>query len=125
MAPAAPERRMLHERDAIATRRIGVLLALFVLTIMASAAVSFGVLRALGGMRGDTAAAVHADPRERYPAPRLQPQPRSDLARYRAEKNALLTTYRWIDRAHGIVGIPSERAMALVAARASAQRRAR
>ena len=60
MAPAAPERRMLHERDAIATRRIGVLLALFVLTIMASAAVSFGVLRALGGMRGDTSTPLRA-----------------------------------------------------------------
>ncbi len=45
--------------------------------------------------------------------PALQAHPASDLAAYRAEKERVLESYGWVDREHGIVRIPIERAMAL------------
>jgi hypothetical protein len=51
------------------------------------------------------------------PAPRLQPDPRLDLAKLRREETEWLNTYGWVDRAQGVVRIPIERAMELTAAR--------
>jgi hypothetical protein len=49
------------------------------------------------------------------PAPRLQSDPRSDLAALRARETAQLEGYGWIDKQAGRVHIPVDRAMALVA----------
>ena len=51
------------------------------------------------------------------PAPRLQRTPVEDLAAYRRAKDAELHDYAWIDRRHGVVRIPIERAMQLTAER--------
>jgi hypothetical protein len=56
------------------------------------------------------------------PAPRLQDQPLLDLQRLRAEEDAALHGYAWVDRSAGRVRIPIERAMELVAARGGASR---
>ncbi len=45
------------------------------------------------------------------PGPRLQTDPESDLALYRADETRRLDTYYWIDRQKGIVHIPIEQAM--------------
>ena len=50
------------------------------------------------------------------PAPRLQSDPRGDLAALRAREAAQLEGYGWIDKQAGRVHIPVDRAMALVAA---------
>lgn len=55
--------------------------------------------------------------REAPPEPRLQSDPRQDLLRMRAEQDALLDTYGWVDRQAGIVHIPIGRAMELLAQR--------
>ena len=47
----------------------------------------------------------------------LQPTPAVDIEAYRREKEALLEGYAWVDRAHGVVRIPIEEAMRLLAAR--------
>jgi hypothetical protein len=44
------------------------------------------------------------------------------LGALRAEKHALLSQYAWIDRAHGVVRIPIERAMSLLIAHGGASR---
>jgi hypothetical protein len=49
------------------------------------------------------------------PGPRLQVRPQIDLATFRARENAILTTYAWVDKEHGIARIPVEEAMRLVA----------
>jgi hypothetical protein len=49
------------------------------------------------------------------PAPRLQSDPRGDLASLRARETAQLDGYGWIDKQGGRVHIPVDRAMALVA----------
>jgi hypothetical protein len=47
------------------------------------------------------------------PEPRLQTAPREDAARFRAEEDAILTGYSWIDREAGTVRIPIDEAMKL------------
>ena len=49
------------------------------------------------------------------PAPRLQSDPRGDLAALRARETAQLEGYGWVDKQAGRVHIPVDRAMELVA----------
>jgi hypothetical protein len=51
------------------------------------------------------------------PMPRLQTHPVADLRDLRARDEALLSGYAWIDRDAGLVQIPIERAMDLMAER--------
>jgi hypothetical protein len=53
----------------------------------------------------------------RPPEPRLQSSPRLDLKAFRERENWELTHYHWVDKAQGIVGIPIEQAIQIVAAR--------
>jgi len=46
--------------------------------------------------------------------PGLQATPGREIESYRAEKERLLHEYAWVDRSHGVVRIPIERAMALL-----------
>jgi hypothetical protein len=48
--------------------------------------------------------------------PRLEIDPATDLAAFRAQQQRELGGYGWIDRAHGVVRIPIDRAMQDVAA---------
>jgi hypothetical protein len=48
------------------------------------------------------------------PEPRLQENPAKDLADYRAEEEALLNGYGWVDRKAGQVRIPVRKAMEIV-----------
>lgn len=51
------------------------------------------------------------------PEPRLQALPPLDLEKFRAQEDARLNTYGWIDRDAGIAHIPVDRALELVAER--------
>jgi len=51
------------------------------------------------------------------PAPRLQTAPLQDLTTLRARDAALLDGYGWVNREDGIVRIPVERAIEVLAAR--------
>ena len=51
------------------------------------------------------------------PAPRLQTDPRADLAQLRAREQAQLDGYGWVDRGAGTVHIPIDRAMELLVQR--------
>jgi hypothetical protein len=51
------------------------------------------------------------------PAPVLQTAPIDDLVALRARERSLLETYGWIDKERGIVRIPIEKAMDLLATR--------
>ncbi len=45
------------------------------------------------------------------PAPRLQTDPPRDLREYFMREHALLSSYGWVDRAHGIARVPIDVAM--------------
>ena len=55
--------------------------------------------------------------RQLPPEPRLQTDPRKDLLQLRAEEQAALESYGWVDRKAGVVHIPIERAMQLLVER--------
>lgn len=51
------------------------------------------------------------------PQPRLQASPQQELKAYVSQQNWMLDHYGWIDKDKGIVAIPIDRAMAILAAR--------
>lgn len=55
------------------------------------------------------------NPRKEPPEPRLQPKPVMDLKEFRAGEDAILTSYGWVDPEKGVVRIPVDRALELVA----------
>ena len=56
------------------------------------------------------------------PQPRLQNTPRIDLRDIRAAEDQALGTYGWVDQAQGIVRLPVDRAMEIIAQRGLAAR---
>ena len=107
-----------HERTDLNVR--GVVLALAGLAA-ACLLVQLVVVAQFGALRRERAgenppAATQA---EGPPEPRLQTAPAEDLATVRAEEDAVLHGYAWADRGAGVVRIPIERAMELVAREAA------
>jgi len=51
------------------------------------------------------------------PTPVLQANPAVDMQRFRAEEQRKVSTYGWVDERRGIVRVPVERAMEMVAQR--------
>jgi hypothetical protein len=49
------------------------------------------------------------------PLPRLQKTPVADLKQFRQAEDAVLNTYRWVDRQAGIAQVPVDRAIELIA----------
>lgn len=56
-----------------------------------------------------------ADPQQLPPEPRLQVSSGADVRRMREAEQTVLQNYRWIDREAGLVGIPIDRAMDILA----------
>jgi hypothetical protein len=57
------------------------------------------------------------DPAVTFPAPRLQPDPVADENKFRAYEDEVLNTYGWVNRQTGVVHIPIEQAIDIVAER--------
>ena len=55
-----------------------------------------------------------------FPIPQIQPNPTEDYLGFRRRQNEALADYAWVDRAKGLVHVPIDRAMALVAAKGDA-----
>jgi hypothetical protein len=70
----------------------------------------FGATQSLG-----PPASPFAEARTLPPQPRLQVEPRIDLAHLRANEEAKLHSYGWVDPNSGVVRIPIERAMDIIA----------
>jgi hypothetical protein len=58
------------------------------------------------------------------PPPRLQERPDQDLQAFRAAEDQVLDTYGWVDKSRGVVRIPIDEAMKLVAERGLVQQSA-
>jgi hypothetical protein len=108
-----------HEDSDIDIR--GMAVAALVLAVMtAFCYVAVYVTVTVLGKREAAASAVKAYPMavgqaERLPPlPRLQTDPKKDLRDLRAEEQATLDSYQWVDRNGGVVRIPIDDAMRLV-----------
>jgi hypothetical protein len=116
MADVNPARR--HEADAIDGRRI-VIVAIALCALIAACIAGAGWLT--HAMAHHYARPVYREPAglPQTDGPPLEPDPAAALARFRAEKQALLQGHAWVDRAHGIVRMPIEDAMRIVAAQSA------
>jgi hypothetical protein len=65
----------------------------------------------------DSPSRINLEPRMIAPPPRLQSSPAIDLEKFRALEEAKLNSYGWIDKNAGIIRIPIDRAMDLIAER--------
>ena len=64
----------------------------------------------------DTRSITHGDV-QTFPEPRLEENERTELRSYGEEEERRLATYDWVDKSKGIVRIPIDRAMELIAQR--------
>ena len=111
------------EPDRVSTRvvfRFALILAVLSIVAMLLMAALFKFLER-GAVRRD-AASIDAAGLERRedrlpPAPQLQIHGTRDWQQFRAAEAAQLTTYGWMDRPAGVVHIPIDEAMDLVAQR--------
>jgi len=94
-----------------------------VVLLIVTAASAFAML---GGFRiplprAASSAAPDTPGSATVPFATLQSAPQNDLRSYRRDKATALEGYRWVNRAGGVVQIPIERAMELVASEQSRQ----
>jgi len=118
-----------HETRDVSARPIllaGISLAAALLATSAGAWWLLGRLQAREARRSAEPSPLVAEyGRTEPPAPRLQIDPSADLRALRAEEDALLQRYAWVDRDAGRVRIPIEQAIDLLAARAETARAGR
>lgn len=93
----------------------GVLIALIVATLFLSKVV-LSEAESHANLDATTPHPLAAE-RQIPPAPRLQVTPSIDMVEHRAIEAEMTTSYEWIDREAGVVRIPVERAMELIAER--------
>ncbi len=119
--PPAPDVTLGHEERDVYPRPI----VLAVLGLVAVSAAAFVAMHLLFNLLAAFEARETAAPSplagtyglKEAPAPRLQTSPLHDLVDLRARDAAALHEYAWVDRDAGVVRIPIERAIALLAER--------
>lgn len=74
-----------------------------------------GLLFAFLSQKQGAVPSVVSGPRELPPQPRLQIVPAADLQQLRSREDQTLSGYAWVDQKAGLVRIPVERAMDLIA----------
>jgi hypothetical protein len=108
-----------HERRDVVFRPIvaaGIGLALLIVAAAIGMNRLFEYLAAREAAESRPASPLAAGLAPRLPPdPRLQSAPIKDLEELRAAEDEILTGYGWVDREQGIVRIPIERAMDLLA----------
>jgi hypothetical protein len=103
-----------HETTDIniwAVGKFGILLAVVVLV---SLGLLFGLMKYFQSQEA-TAMAREIKPAEAFPEPRLQTTPVPDLQKFRAAEDHVLDSYGWVDQSKGVVRIPIDRAIDIMA----------
>ena len=117
----APSIAAGHELSDVAIRPVAIAAAAIVLLTAASfggmwwLAREYAETRALESPPANPLAAAYV-PKE-PPAPRLQTHPRRELLALRADADARLSSWGWVDATRGIAHIPIDRAITLLAER--------
>ena len=102
-------------RDGISWGQGAALGLLLVLAVALTCLALRGLLHVLEGPSGIRPASSPAQPLP--PEPRLEPNPQQALEELRRREDSILHHYKWVDRPSGLVQIPIERAMELLAER--------
>jgi hypothetical protein len=112
---AETTRAIRHERTDIHIRRVAAAAAMIAGGVVLAAAIAWLVSGRGGADRNGANGAAPAA----IEAPRLQSEPRAELAAFLREKRERLDGYGWVDAPTGRVHIPIDRAMRLLAERAA------
>ena len=112
-----PENHVDHEESDVNIRAIlGFGVALFAVAAIVHVLI-FGLFRLFEARDGVKVAAEYplaaAQGHREPPEPRLQTDPRQDLADLRAKEDDILGSYGWVDKNAGVVRIPIDAAMKL------------
>jgi hypothetical protein len=114
-----PENRYEH-RDVSFKALTKFAIGLIITTIF-SAGLVLGIFQYLlhreGGVPASRVESPAQDARQLPPEPRLEETPATDLQEMRAAEDQVLHNYRWLDQSNGIVRLPIDRAMDLIAQR--------
>ena len=107
-----------HEQADINFNRI-LIIGFGLLGLMVAGLVSSEIVERLFTNRGDAGGVpevliASGDSLQAPPEPRLEPSPNSNLVRYQAWEDSILTMYGWENREEGIVRIPIDSAMKAV-----------
>ena len=104
-----------HEESDANALAVGKFAIALVLVIIASLFLLVGLFRYFQTREGPVAVTV--DPAKVFPQPQLEKTPAVDLQHIRAAEEQLLASYGWVDRQKGVVRIPIDRAIDLLAQR--------
>ena len=116
-----------HEVSDINPKRVALVGFALATVIALALLVTYGLFRYF--YRGETRTRPLPSPlsysREPTPEPRLSIEPGKDLKTLRSEEDTMLKSYGWIDREKGIVRIPIDRAIEILAERGLPMRSAK
>lgn len=106
-----------HEESTVDLKPIiAFAVIMVVVTIFSFAAMGFMLdFLKLNQKRNDVPLSPLANANPMPPAPRLQVSPGQDLKHTRQTMDVLLNSYHWVDKDAGIVGIPVDRAIQVLA----------
>jgi hypothetical protein len=105
-----------HETTDVNAWAIGKFAIGLVVVCVVSIALLFGLLKFFQS-REETSVANTVEPTKMFPQPQLQKTPIPDLKAIRAEEDKLLNGYAWVDQPKGVVRIPVDRAIEVLAQR--------
>lgn len=106
-----------YEPDDVSIRGVLIVAAVSLIVLALIGITLWGMVALLAESHRQTLPSRLEQTRIERPPPRLQASPKDDLAVYRAQEDASLHRWAWVDRSAGIVQIPIERAMAELARR--------
>jgi len=106
-----------HEENTVQLQPVIVFAIVLVLVSAFSFAGAWFMLDVLklNQARSEAPLSSLAEPNPLPPAPRLQVSPNQELKRTSQTEEVILRSYRWVDKDAGIVGIPIEQAIKVLA----------
>ena len=105
-----------HETTDVNVWAVGKFAIGLVVVCVVSIGLLFGLLKFFQS-REETSVANTVEPTKLFPQPQLQKTPIPDLKAIRAEEDKLLNGYAWVDQPKGVVRIPVDRAIEVLAQR--------
>lgn len=111
-----PDAALGHETADINVWAVGKFAIALVIVTSVSVVLLFGLMKYFESQYKPEVATM-VDPPRVFPEPRLQRTPVLDLKAFRAQEDKVLDSYAWIDQPRGIVRIPIDRAIDVLAAR--------
>ncbi len=107
-----------HELDKIRPAPMILSIGGLLVLLLATGAIITGLMYLFSKQRAEGLVPPPlSEGRQPPPPPRLQVTPVKDLAEMRDRENAILNTYGWVDKQAGVVRIPIERSIEVVAAK--------